>query len=158
MAIEIERKYRIVQAHWENLSKPEGTLYRQGYLSVDPARVIRIRIAGAEAFLTVKGTTAGISRTEIECNIALNAATEMLDHFALSEILKIRYHIPYAGKVWEVDVFLGKNNGLIIAELELESEEEPIDIPEWVGEEVTHDYRYSNACLSLHPYHTWQTL
>lgn len=155
MAIEIERKYLIDQEAWQRLVKPEGKLYRQGYLSIDPQKTIRVRVSEHQAFLTVKGETTGASRTEIECEIPRDTAMEMLDHFAAAEIQKIRYIIPHAGKNWEIDEFLGENAGLFIAELELQHEEEPFEKPEWVTDEVTYDHRYFNSYISLHPYNTW---
>jgi adenylate cyclase len=155
MATEIERKYLIDQKAWQEINKPEGKQYRQGYLTIDPGKTIRVRVSGRQAFLTVKGETAGASRTEIECEIPVDIAVEMLEHFAIAEIQKIRYIIPHAGKDWEVDEFLGENAGLFIAELELKHEDEPFEKPAWVREEVTYDHRYFNSYISLHPYNTW---
>lgn len=155
MAIEIERKFLVDKDKWAALSKPPGKPIRQGYLSSEPEKTIRIRIKGEEAYLTIKGKTEGFSRTEIECKIPVKEASEMLQHFADAVIDKERYEIPYRKHIWEVDVFHGKNEGLIVAEIELKDEDEVFDKPGWVAEEVTNDLRYYNSNLSLHPFSEW---
>lgn len=155
MAIETERKFLVDKEKWAALEKPAPQLFRQGYLTTDPDKTIRIRIAGTQAYLTVKGATNGFSRTEIECGLPLKEAMEMLAEFAEAEISKQRYYISFGQKTWEVDEFLGHNEGLIIAELELESETETFEKPDWVLDEVTEDNRYYNSALSLHPFKNW---
>lgn len=157
MAVETERKFLVNKEKWNALTKPESHIIWQGYITTDPDKTIRVRIRDEEAYLTIKGASEGFSRTEIECNIPLTTATEMLQQFSVSEIEKERYEIRHQNKVWEVDVFHGKNEGLVVAEIELEDESEAFDKPEWITEEVTDDARYYNAQLSLHPFSTWET-
>jgi CYTH domain-containing protein len=155
MGKEIERKYLIDLEKWEKVEKPVGELYRQGYLLTDPDKTIRVRLAGANGFLTIKGRSAGATRSEYEYEIPFSDATELLDSFSISALSKIRYKIPFNNKVWEVDEFLGDNAGLIIAEIELESEEEQFERPEWVDKEVTGEERYYNSNLTIKPYKSW---
>jgi len=155
MAVEIERKFLVDKEKWDALPKPKSNFIRQGYIITDPEKTIRIRISGDEAFLTIKGETTGFSRTEIECNIPVAAAAEMLQHFSTAEIHKERYNISYGQHTWEVDVFHGKNEGLIIAEIELESESDVFEKPDWLAGEVTGDLRYYNSNLSLNPFLSW---
>lgn len=165
MALEIERKFLVRDAgdtvlpDWKRAAEdPEGTLYRQGYLSRDPDRTVRVRIAGDQARLTVKGRTTGCTRSEFEYAIPLEDARRMLDELALPPVLeKRRYRIPFAGYVWEVDEFDGENRGLVVAEVELQSETETPELPAWAGEEVTGDPRYYNSALSENPYARWST-
>jgi adenylate cyclase len=155
MALEIERKYLIHQEQWDNFPKPEGQLYRQGYILKNPDKTIRVRIIDTTAYLTIKGISVGATRTEFEYEIPKEDAIELLDNFAVSELSKIRYKILYIDKLWEVDVFLGDNEGLIVAEIELLSEEESFEIPEWIRTEVTGDVRYYNSNLSANPFKNW---
>lgn len=155
MATEIERKFLVNKEKWNALTKPQSKIIRQGYLTTDPDKTIRVRIKDACAYLTIKGKTEGFSRTEIECSIPVKEAEAMLAHFAVSEIDKERFEIPYGQHLWEVDVFHGKNESLIVAEIELKSETEAFEKPDWAGEEVTYDDRYYNSYLSLQPYLTW---
>ncbi|KAA5533694.1 CYTH domain-containing protein [Taibaiella lutea] len=155
MAIEIERKFLINKEKWNALPKPESKFIRQGYITTDAEKTIRVRITGNEAYLTIKGKTTGFSRTEIECTIPATTATEMLQQFAITEIIKERYRLPYQQHIWEVDVFHGKNEGLIVAEIELENESVIFEKPDWVAEEVTDDSRYYNSNLSLNPFLNW---
>ncbi len=165
MALEIERKFLVRDAgdtvlpDWKRLAEdPEGTLYLQGYLSRDPDRTVRVRVAGDKARLTVKGRTTGCTRSEFEYPIPLEDAGRMLDELVLPPVLeKRRYRVPFAGHVWEVDEFEGENRGLVVAEVELESEEEALLLPAWAGEEVTGDPRYYNSALSENPYARWRT-
>ena len=150
---EIERKFRVDPA-WQPPGK--GVAYEQGYLSSVAERVVRVRIEGDEAKLTIKGKTTGVTRSEYEYAIPVEDAEAMLR--ALCEqptIRKRRHHVEHAGKTWEVDVFAGDNEGLVIAELELASEDEAFDKPPWVREEVSDDPRYYNANLVNHPYKRW---
>jgi adenylate cyclase len=118
--------------------------------------VVRIRIFGKKAFITIKGITVGATRTEFEYEIPAKDAEILLNELCLKPtIKKYRYRIPYKGFIWEVDEFLGENKGLIMAEIELESEDQAFEIPEWIGKEVTHDPRYFNSNLIEHPYNMW---
>lgn len=155
MALEIERKYLVHFDKWDSLEKPQGELYRQGYISKTPEKTIRVRLTDTTAYLTIKGAIRGITRTEYEYEIPKEDATALLDNFAETELSKIRYKLLYAGKIWEVDVFLGENEGLIVAEIELESENESFEIPEWVSVEVTGIEKYYNSRLSIRPYKSW---
>jgi len=154
MAQEIERKYLLAGDDWRSLA--EGAYYRQGYLSTVKERTVRVRTIGEKGYLTIKGITVGISRLEFEYEIPTDDANELLDELCERPIIeKHRYKIPYGGLVWEVDEFHGVNEGLVIAEVELESDDQAIDVPAWVGEEVSGDPRYFNAALVRCPFNTW---
>jgi len=155
MGKEIERKFLIDQQKWDDLVKPEGRLLRQGYLLTDKAKTIRVRATESKGFLTIKGQTIGATRLEYEYEIPLSEATELLDSFAVSELSKTRYEIEFNGKLWEVDVFTGDNEGLIVAEIELESENEIFDLPDWIGKEVTTEEKYYNSNLTVRPFKDW---
>ncbi len=155
MGKEIERKFLLHLEEWKKLIKPAGKHLRQGYISNNPEKTIRIRIAENQAWLTIKGITIGASRLEYEYEIPLNEAAELLDNFCESELEKTRYEIDYKGKTWEIDVFSGDNDGLIVAEIELLSEEETFERPIWIEAEVTADKRYYNANLTIHPFKDW---
>lgn len=156
MAKEIERKYLVNPDKWQKIKKPKGESFRQGYLSTDPYKTIRVRLKDEkEAFLTIKGVTSGATRTEFEYKIPIEDARELLDTFPVKELNKIRYKITYAGKLWEVDEFLGENAGLLMAEIELASEKEDFIIPDWIEEEVTNQEKYYNAKLVLQPFKNW---
>jgi adenylate cyclase len=157
MAREIERKFLVRHELWRP-DPARGTKYRQGYLSADPERVVRVRRSGDHAFLTVKGKTKGISRSEFEYAIPVADADALLDAICIKPLIeKVRYRIEHGERAWEVDVFTGDNDGLIIAEVELPYEDAPIDPPAWVGVEVSDDPRYFNSNLVLHPYTRWGT-
>jgi adenylate cyclase len=147
---EIERKFLVLPDYRAELAKEKGTFFRQGYLSTDPSKTIRIRIKNDQAFLTVKGLTTGISRTEIETSISVSSAEALFDSFIVNEIQKIRRIIEVNGKCWEVDEFLGRHQGLWIAEIELEKEEEEVIMPAWAGREVSAEKEYFNSYLSDH--------
>ncbi len=155
MPTEIERKFLIDHTKWEKVIKPNGKLYKQGYILSEEKRTVRIRVTDTVAYITLKGASTGISRSEYEYTIPVNEGNEILQNFAKSYIEKIRYDINYGGHLWEVDVFRGVNNGLIVAEIELKSEDEQFEKPDWVGEEVSHDGRYTNASLSVNPFKVW---
>ena len=138
------------------LSKREGNYYRQGYIVTDPKKTIRVRITETKCFITIKGESTGATRSEYEYEIPQKDAEELLDNFCVAELEKTRYKIIYKNKLWEVDEFLGENEGLIIAEIELNDEDEIFEIPEWVANEVTGDERYYNASLVQNPYHNWK--
>ena len=154
MAIEIERKYLVKGDEWRKLAIP--VQYAQGYLLADDERTVRVRIAGNSGFLTIKGKSMGMSRKEFEYAISLEDAHELLLLSQTPVIEKKRSRIEWEGKIWEVDEFEGKNKGLIMAEIELKSEDETFILPPWIGEEVTGDFRYFNSYLSQNPYAEWK--
>ena len=154
MGVEIERKFLLTGDAWRTLGEP--VLLRQGYLSSDPERTVRVRIEGGQGTLTIKGVSVGATRGEWEYPIAVDEAAELLDRLCQQPIIeKYRRRIDFAGNVWEVDEFLGANAGLVVAEIELASEQQAFDQPEWIGEEVTHDRRYFNSSLIRHPFSGW---
>jgi CYTH domain-containing protein len=155
MAVEIERKFLINLDAWNIAEKGVGHFYRQGYILSTPEKTIRVRVTEENGFLTIKGKTINLSRPEYEYEINKQDANELLDQFCSSEISKIRYKISFAGKIWEVDEFLGANEGLIVAEIELSKEGETFDQPAWIGKEVTGIERYYNSELSKLPYKEW---
>ncbi|MBS7564411.1 CYTH domain-containing protein [Mucilaginibacter sp. Bleaf8] len=155
MGIEIERKFLVDHKLWQEADKPEGIPYRQGYLLNTPEKTVRVRVAGTKGYITIKGATEGFSRKEYEYEIPVADANELLGGFTEKRIEKTRFKVPYAGKLWEVDVFAGDNERLIVAEIELRSEDETPEFPHWIADEVTHDNRYYNSALSIHPYSEW---
>jgi adenylate cyclase len=155
VAIEIERKFLVKGEAWKKLG--EGVLYLQGYLNSDKNRTVRVRIAGEKAYLTIKGCSINASRAEFEYEIPFEEASEMLKTLCeLPLIEKHRYKIKHHGLVWEVDVFHGENEGLVVAEVELQNENQEILIPDWIGREVTTDKRYFNSSLIKNPYIKWE--
>lgn len=155
MPIEIERKFLVKQKLWQDLEKPQGELFRQGYLLTDPTKTIRVRQTTHKGFITIKGISVGATRTEYEYEIPVNEAEELLNQFAVSELSKIRYKIIFENKLWEVDEFLGDNEGLIVAEIELLSEDERFSIPHWIDIEVTSENKYYNSNLTQNPFKNW---
>ena len=153
MGKEIERKYLVKGEVWKDLG--EGVLYRQGYLNSQKERVVRARTMGPKAALTIKGITVGATRLEFEYDIPMDDCNQLLDLCEQPIIEKTRYKIPYGGLIWEVDEFHGVNDGLVVAECELESEDQSIDKPDWIGDEVTGDPRYFNSNLIANPFTTW---
>lgn len=155
MATEIERKFLVVGDEWRGGS--EGTVLRQGYLSTVKERTVRVRVAGEEAYLTIKGITVGATRREFEYPIPPADASYMLEELCERPIVeKTRFTVEHAGHRWEIDEFGGVNQGLIVAEVEMEREDEAITLPGWVGSEVTDDPRYFNANLISRPFSTWE--
>lgn len=154
MPVEIERKFLVCSSDWRDRVVHSFQL-AQAYLSTDPARTIRVRIKNTEAYLTIKGKGTDISRPEFEYKIPLAEAQELLLLCESKPIQKTRYEVQFAGKTWEIDVFEGENEGLVIAEVELESEDEHVELPPWIGAEVSQDKRYFNAYLSQHPFKSW---
>lgn len=152
MATEIERKFLVTGQDWR---RPDAQRLVQGYLNRDKARTVRVRIAGEAAFLTIKGLTSGATRPEFEYPVPLADAQAMLAMCDGPLIDKWRHRVVFGGLLWEVDEFVGENAGLVVAEVELESEDQSFERPPWVGEEVTHDSRYFNACLASHPFARW---
>ncbi len=155
MGIEIERKFLVNQEIWDELEKPDGEFYRHGYLLTDPTKTIRVRQTSQKGFLTIKGISIGASRSEFEYEIPHEEAKELLDQFSVSELSKIRYKILFENKWWEVDEFLGDNEGLMVAEIELQSEDESFPIPDWIGPEVTGEKKYYNSNLTQLPFKNW---
>jgi len=154
MGKEIERKFLIKGDAWRSLA--QGTTYRQGYLNRVKERVVRVRTIDDKGFLTIKGITTGATRVEYEYEIPAADADTMLDDLCERYLIeKKRYKIDYREFVWEVDEFLGENQGLIVAEVELESEDQNYEKPEWIGEEVTGDPKYFNSNLVQNPYLKW---
>lgn len=154
MAVEIERKFLVVGDSWRSLAP--GVLYRQGYVAASQERTVRVRVAGDHGYLTIKGASVGIGRSEFEYAIPFADAQEMLDTLCDRPLIeKYRRKIPYNNLVWEIDEFLGENQGLIIAEVELQSAQQEITLPEWIGAEVSSDPRYFNANLAKQPFSQW---
>ncbi|MEX0268183.1 CYTH domain-containing protein [Leptolyngbyaceae cyanobacterium UHCC 1019] len=154
MPTEIERKFLVKNDDWRSLGK--GVFYCQGYLVSSPNKTVRVRIAGKQAYLTIKGATTGIARAEYEYAIPVDQAQELLQTLCAPPLIeKMRYRVEWGGLVWEIDEFDGENQGLIVAEVELADENQAIALPEWIGTEVSHDPRYYNANLSKHPYSQW---
>jgi len=156
MAKEIERKFLVTGDNWR--PGVRGVPYRQGYLGAgaDASCTVRVRVAGARAFLTVKGRAVGGSRDEYEYRIPVADAEEMLERLCVGgRIEKLRHRVPYAGRTWEVDEFAGENAPLVVAEVELDRIDAEVSLPSWVGLEVTNDPRYTNAALARNPYSRW---
>lgn len=152
MGIEIERKFLVRGVEWRGVP---GVRLSQGYLNRALDRTVRVRISGERAFLTIKGPTTGASRKEFEYQIP-RADTEQLLQMCEQPIVdKIRRIVVHEGATWEVDEFLGENHGLVVAEIELQSEDQVFAKPAWLAEEVTHDSRYFNSNLSNYPYSQW---
>lgn len=145
--MEIERKFLINEENWKAVKKPEPISIKQGYISADPDCTVRIRTKGKKGYLTIKGSSVGISREEFEYEIPIHEAEKMLSLFADKKILKNRYEIKYKGKLWEVDEYLDALSPLIMAEIELKAEDEKFELPNWAGEEVSHDPSYYNSNL-----------
>ncbi|MBC2703312.1 CYTH domain-containing protein [Desulfobacula sp.] len=156
MAIETERKFLL---HYLPSSLlVNSTLIRQGYITNKKDRVVRIRLSGDSAFLTVKGATHNASRKEYEYPIPKQDAKEMLQLFCKKPLIKkTRYQIEFKGFEWIIDLFSGDNQGLVVAEIELDSIDQAFEKPDWIGEEVTHDPRYFNSNLIETPYSAWQS-
>ena len=152
MAREIEKKFLVKEAAWRN---QKGTRYRQGYLNSAKERIVRVRTIKDKGYLTIKGITVGASRMECEYEIPRRDADKLLDICEKPLIEKTRYKVEEGGVVWEIDEFVGENQGLIVAEVELESEDQRFPKPDWVGEEVTGDPRYFNSNLIKNPYTKW---
>lgn len=153
MGIEIERKFLV---NLECLPRIDGVFYRQGYLNSDKERTVRIRTIGDAGFITVKGITKGLSRQEYEYSIPRKDADKMLTDLCEKPLIeKVRMNVRVGDHLFEIDQFFGDNKGLIIAEVELNSEKEDFERPEWLGDEVTGDPKYYNSNLIKSPYKTW---
>ncbi len=154
MAAEIERKFLVTGELWK--APGAGTRYRQGYLSSVKERTVRVRRVGNKGYLTVKGITAGAVRSEFEYEIPVADADALLNGLCEKPLIeKDRYRVRVGGHTWEIDEFRGENQGLVVAEVELQREDEPFEKPGWIAAEVTDDPRYFNANLGKHPYATW---
>lgn len=154
MGIEIERKFLL--ADTSILETAQGIRCRQGYIFSDRSKTVRVRTMDHQGYLTIKGPAKGIAKLEFEYEIPLNEAEELLDALCQKPLIeKNRYKIPFEGFVWEVDLFFGQNEGLVIAEIELEDEEQHFPKPGWIGQEVTGDSRYYNASLATNPFTAW---
>ena len=154
MGEEIERKFLVLGDLWRETA--EGTRYRQGFLSTEPERTVRVRVAGPRGSSTVKGKNVGARRAEFEYEIPMADAEQMLDTLCKRPLIeKVRYTLAIGPHTWEIDVFEGDNAGLVVAEIELSREDEAFEKPDWVGNEVTDDPRYFNSNLVANPYRTW---
>lgn len=156
MAAEIERKFLVANDSWRDGSP--GVRIAQGYLSLDPDRTVRVRLAGENAWITIKGRTQGITRAEFEYAIPPEEARDLLQLCLPSVIDKTRYEVRHGGHVWEIDVFHGENDGLIVAEVELADESESPEMPGWAGTEVSDEVRYFNSHLARHPFAQWAVI
>ena len=155
MAEEIERKFLVISDQWRG--QAEAVLYKQGYLVSNDETVVRVRIMGEVAMLTVKSKVSDLTRTEFEYEIPVDEADYMLENLCQKPLInKTRTKIKIKNHVWEVDEFFGDNEGLLIAEVELGSEDEQVELPPWVGEDVSADSRYYNANLVINPYKNWK--
>lgn len=153
--LEIERKFLVDPQLWKEAEKPEGVPYQQGYLCGSTHGVVRVRIAGDRATLTIKGKLKGLGRQEFEYEIPVSDAKDLLQLAEGNLIEKTRYKVWYEGKLWDVDWFQGDNDGLFMAEIELDAEDETFAKPVWIGKEVSDDLRYYNSYLAKHPFRTW---
>jgi adenylate cyclase len=155
MPVEIERKFLVEGDAWRGQVASESHIM-QGYLAHSAGVTVRVRVKGKQAYLTIKGESQGVSRSEYEFPIPLVEAEEMLRDLAiLPPIDKVRYRIPLGEHVWELDVFAGENAGLVMAEIELSAEDEVFVMPDWAGQEVSDDPRYFNVNLAKYPYRHW---
>lgn len=153
--IEIERKFLVPGDAWKDdatRASATGEDIRQGYLARTARGIVRIRTYGARAFLAVKTSRTGLARNEYEYEVPVAHARAMLAACEGAVIEKTRYRVPHGRHVWDIDVFAGANTGLVLAEIELTSEDEAFERPVWIGREVSFDPRFGNAELSLHPY------
>ena len=155
MPVEIEHKYLVNLDRWKEVSPDSSTPISQAYIHTEPGKSVRVRTKGEKAFLTIKGKGSGASQFEFEYEIPVDHAHTLIDKFCEAVIEKVRHEIVHEGKLWEVDEFLGKNKGLWVAEIELSSEGESYEHPDWVEEEVTNDHRYKNSSLSKNPFCNW---
>lgn len=154
MTIEIERRFLLKDDSWRaEAGEPE--MMRQGYLSVDKECTIRVRIIGRKAWLTLKGYISDTTRSEFEYEIPITHAEQMMQTMCPFKLEKHRYKIEYRGFMFEIDEYFGDNAPLVVAELELPSEGVPFEKPDWLGEEITSNGKFTNAYLSKHPYSQW---
>ena len=163
MGTEIERKYLVKKSAWRSQKEllqrnnsDLGARYCQGYIPTENGTTVRLRIIGKQGYITIKSKVVGHTRAEFEYPIPVSDAQEMLNNLCLKPLIdKYRYKVEIDNLTWEVDEFLGENAGLIIAEVELENEAQPINLPEWIEREVN-DKKYFNSYLVKHPYSQWE--
>lgn len=155
MGVEIERKFLVKIADWEKLQKPKPLYLKQAYIAEQHLKVVRVRIKDEQGLLTIKGKSEGIKRLEFEYEIPLADAQSLINNLGGPVIEKDRYEINHKGFIWEVDVFHGDNDGLIVAEIELSSENIEFELPNWIATEVSDDPKYYNSNLQLNPYKNW---
>lgn len=154
MAEEIERKFLTRNGSWRRGAR--GVLCRQGYITLNARRLVRVRIIGSKAYLAVKGKKDELSRYEFEYPIPVADADELLDRICIKPLIeKKRHTVHYKGTIWEIDDFMGANEGLVVAEVELNAKDEKIVLPPWAGPEVTSDPRFYNFNLVRHPFSRW---
>ncbi len=151
--VEIERKFLVRGAPWREASRKVAIA--QGYLGRSEGAVVRVRVAGDRGCITVKGRSVGLRRSEFEYEVPRADAEAMLELCLEPPVRKTRYFVEYARHTFELDVFEGENEGLVTAEVELASEEEAFERPEWLGDEISHDHRYANSNLALRPFRSW---
>ena len=154
MGVEIERKFLLKNTNWKSHAD-QGHVIKQGYLNLDKERTVRIRVINGKGLLTIKGKSVNMSRLEFEYEIPIDDANQLLKLCVKSIIDKTRYLVKHDQNVWEIDIFEGDNKGLEVAEIELKSADQKINIPDWVGEEVSADARYFNSSLIEHPFRDW---
>jgi len=156
MGTETERKFLVNHDKWDRLAKPKGEHYRQGYVFNNNNRAVRVRVTENKAYITLKKSgKSNVSRYEFEYEIPIHEGEELIKLFTTTGTEKIRYRIPAGKFTWEVDEFLGDNKGLIVAEIELENEDDEFEKPDWLTEEVTDDNRYANSSLAEKPFKDW---
>jgi len=154
MAIEIERRFLVNGDDWRELVSGSADIC-QGYLSTDKNRVVRVRCCDGKGHITIKGLKQRSSAVEFEYEIPIGQAKEMIESLSVGVISKVRHTIAIGDLVWQVDEFSGKNVGLVIAEVELDSEGQEIDLPDWIGKEITQDHQYANSSLAEKPFSKW---
>ena len=155
MSKEIERKFLIINDGWKSLPYEEEK-YIQGYFATNDKCSIRVRITDDSASINIKSATLGITRSEYDIPVPVADAREMLQNLCARPFIeKTRYKLKHDNHTWEIDVFSGENDGLVVAEIELDSIDEPFTKPDWIGEEVSDDPRYYNVCLVEHPFKSW---
>jgi adenylate cyclase len=156
MSLEIERKFLVTNSSWQDSVEGRDVIL-QGYLAQTGQVSVRVRAKGDHGFLTIKGPTSGVSRAEFEYPIPFEDARAMLETLSEQTIIdKIRHRVRFGGYLWEIDVFAGENAGLVLAEIELTSEDERFELPDWAGAEVSDDPRYYNSNLAIHPFRRWR--
>jgi adenylate cyclase len=155
VALEIERKFIVINDLW-NKSVISQKVIKQGYIATTSKATVRVRLAGDQAYINIKGSTVGIRRREYEYPIPVEEAQELLEHMVTGTVIdKVRYKVRCGDHHWDLDLFQGPNQGLVVAEIELEHEDEQFEMPEWAGEEVSGDTRYYNASLVKYPFCDW---
>lgn len=155
MALEIERKFLVINDKWKD-SVVSQSVIKQGYLATTERASVRVRVDGDQANINIKGSTKGIRRREYEYPIPLEEAQALLDHLVTGAAIdKVRYKVRCGNHIWDLDLFHGANQGLVVAEVELSHEDEDFVMPDWAGDEVSLDTRYYNATLVQHPFCDW---